>query len=136
MAGLGLFPEPYLVPYGTSAPAGRKYPAGGICHPVAFPAQPSGPDIKPYVPYADARPEARSGFAQGADRTLEVQIPAGEREKLPEEKREALIGILRQDPRPHYQKDPKRVYGLTFDHWNVKFRVEDDTVYVVAIELL
>lgn len=93
-------------------------------------------DIKPYVPYADVRPEARSGFAQGADRTLEVQMPAGEREKLPEEKRAALIGILRQDPRPHYQKDPKRIYGLTFDHWNVKFRVEDDTVYVVAIELL
>ena len=93
-------------------------------------------DIKPYVPYADARPEARSGFAQGADRTLEVQMPAGEGEKLPEEKRAALIGILSQDPRPHYQKDPKRVYGLTFDHWNVKFQVEDDTVYVVAIELL
>lgn len=62
-------------------------------------------DIKPYVPYADTRPEARSGFAQGADRTLEVQCPPELLAKLPEDQRGALLGILSQDPRPHYQKD-------------------------------
>lgn len=93
-------------------------------------------DIKPYVPYADARPEARSGFAQGADRTLEVQVPSEELQKLPEAKQQALVGILSQDPRPHYQKDPERIYGLAFDRWNVKFRVENGTVWVITIELL
>ena len=93
-------------------------------------------DIKPYVPYADARPEARSGFAQGADRTLEVQVPAELLQKLPEEKRAALAGILGQDPRPHYQKNPRRIYGLTFDRWNVRFRVEETKVWVLSIEPL
>ncbi|WP_296398234.1 tRNA (N6-threonylcarbamoyladenosine(37)-N6)-methyltransferase TrmO [Acidaminococcus timonensis] len=93
-------------------------------------------DIKPYVPYADARPDARSGFARGADRTLEVQVSPGELEKLPEAKRQALVGLLSQDPRPHYQNNPERIYGLTFDRWNVKFRVADGRVLVTAIEPL
>ena len=93
-------------------------------------------DIKPYVPYADARPEARSGFAQGADRTLEVQVQAELLQKLPEEKRAAMAGILGQDPRPHYQKNPRRIYGLTFDRWNVRFRVEETKVWVLSIEPL
>ena len=93
-------------------------------------------DIKPYVPYADARPEARSGFAQGADGTLEVQCPPDLLARLPEDQRPALLGVLAQDPRPHYQNDPERIYGLTFDRWNVKFRVADGRVLVTAIEPL
>ena len=81
-------------------------------------------DIKPYVPYADARPEARSGFAQGADRTLEVQCPPELLAKLPEDQRGALLGILSQDPRPHYQNDPNRVYGFPFAGMEVRFTVE------------
>lgn len=91
-------------------------------------------DIKPYVPYADARPEARSGFAQGADRTLEVQCPPDLLVKLPEDQRGALLGILSQDPRPHYQKDPDRIYGMAFGEWNVKFRIAEENVTVISIE--
>ena len=91
-------------------------------------------DIKPYVPYADARPEARSGFAQGADGTLEVQCPPDLLARLPEDQRPALLGILAQDPRPHYQNDPDRIYGMAFGEWNVKFQVEQGMVRVIGLE--
>ena len=91
-------------------------------------------DIKPYVPYADARPDARSGFAQGADSTLEVRCSPDLLAKLPEDQRGALLGILSQDPRPHYQKDPDRIYGMAFGEWNVKFRIAEENVTVISIE--
>ena len=91
-------------------------------------------DIKPYVPYADARPDARSGFAQGADSTLEVRCSPDLLAKLPEDQRGALLGILSQDPRPHYQKDPDRIYGMAFGAWNVKFRIAEENVTVISIE--
>lgn len=91
-------------------------------------------DIKPYVPYADTRPEARSGFAQGADGTLEVQCPPDLLARLPEDQRPALLGILAQDPRPHYQNDPDRIYGMAFGEWNVKFQVEQGMVRVIGLE--
>lgn len=91
-------------------------------------------DIKPYVPYADARPEARSGFAQGADGTLEVQCPPDLLARLPEDQRPALLGVLAQDPRPHYQNDPDRIYGMAFGEWNVKFQVEQGVVRVIGLE--
>lgn len=91
-------------------------------------------DIKPYVPYADTRPEARSGFAQGADGTLEVQCPPDLLARLPEDQRPALLGVLAQDPRPHYQNDPDRIYGMAFGEWNVKFQVEQGMVRVIGLE--
>ena len=91
-------------------------------------------DIKPYVPYADAQPEARSGFAQGADGTLEVQCPPDLLARLPEDQRPALLGVLAQDPRPHYQNDPDRIYGMAFGEWNVKFQVEQGMVRVIGLE--
>lgn len=91
-------------------------------------------DIKPYVPYADARPDARSGFAQGADSTLKVRGTPDLLAKLPEDQRGALLGILSQDPRPHYQKDPDRIYGMAFGEWNVKFRIAEENVTVISIE--
>ena len=91
-------------------------------------------DLKPYVPYADARPEARSGFAPAADAQLTVEDPQGLLEALPQTQQEALRGVLAQDPRPHYQKDPERVYGLRFDRWNVKFRVDGNTLWVEKLE--
>ena len=91
-------------------------------------------DLKPYVPYADARPEARSGFAPSADAQLTVEDPQGLLEALPQTQQEALRGVLAQDPRPHYQKDPERVYGLRFDRWNVKFRVDGNTLWVEKLE--
>ena len=91
-------------------------------------------DIKPYVPYADSHPDALGGFAAApAGETLQVEIPADLLEKIPENRREALRGVLAQDPRPHYQKDPDRVYGFGFAGMEVRFRVRDEVLTVVEI---
>ena len=92
-------------------------------------------DIKPYIPYADCRPEALSGFAPDPGTTLKVEFLPGMEERFPPEKRAALRGVLANDPRPRYQDDPERVYGLDFAGRNVKFRVEGDTLTVIAVEL-
>ena len=81
-------------------------------------------DIKPYIPYADSHPEAVGGFAAvPAGETLEVIIPPELLEKVAEDRRDALRGVLAQDPRPHYQDDPERVYGFGFAGMEVKFSV-------------
>ena len=88
-------------------------------------------DIKPYIPYADSHPEALGGFAAvPAGETLEVVIPPDLLEKIPESRREALRGVLAQDPRPHYQEDPERVYGFGFAGMEVKFSVEGNRLTV------
>lgn len=91
-------------------------------------------DVKPYLPYADAKTDALGGFT-GSDggKTLEVSFPSPLLEKLPEGKQKALVGVLARDPRPRYQKDPERIYGLDFGGWNVKFKVEDQTLTVVEV---
>ena len=91
-------------------------------------------DIKPYIPYADAHPDARSGFAPDAGKTLDVRIPDELYLKIPESKREALRGVLANDPRPRYQKDPERVYALDFANLTVRFRVLDGVLTVTEIE--
>lgn len=91
-------------------------------------------DIKPYIPYADAHPEALGGFAAvPAGETLEVLIPPDMLEKIPPERREALRGVLAQDPRPHYQDDPGRIYGFGFAGMEVKFSVEGTCLTVREI---
>ena len=80
-------------------------------------------DIKPYLPYADAHPEALGGFAPSPKETVEVDCPPELLSALPEGQREALLGVLAQDPRPQYQHDPERVYGMSFGSWDVRFRV-------------
>ncbi len=91
-------------------------------------------DIKPYLPYADSHPEARGGFAQEvAYEELSVQIPDKLLARIPEKKRQALLEVLRQDPRPHYQQSPERIYGMDFAGHQIRFRVEDDTLYVVEL---
>ncbi|MBQ2996173.1 MAG: tRNA (N6-threonylcarbamoyladenosine(37)-N6)-methyltransferase TrmO [Oscillibacter sp.] len=88
-------------------------------------------DIKPYIPYADCKEDATGGFASApAGETLEVIIPEGLLAKIPEHRREALRGVLAQDPRPHYHDDPQRVYGFGFGGMEVKFTV-DGTVLTV-----
>lgn len=88
-------------------------------------------DIKPYIPYADAHPEASGGFTSAVPRrTLAVDCPPGLLEAVPEEKREALLGVLAEDPRPSYQDDPRRVYGMSFAGVNVRFTVEGDRLTV------
>ena len=91
-------------------------------------------DVKPYIPYADCRPEARGGFAPDAGETLRVEIPAELEARVPERKREALRGVLANDPRPRYQHDPQRVYVMDFAALTVRFCIHDGTVYVRDIE--
>lgn len=92
-------------------------------------------DIKPYVPYADCRLQALGGFAsQPKEASLAVEIPPALLEQVPEKKRRALEGILAQDPRPPYQDDPGRVYGMAFGGLEVRFQVRGDRLTVCGIE--
>ena len=92
-------------------------------------------DIKPYLPYADCRPEAVGGFASAPKQaTLTVHIPPELAEKIPEDKRAAVAGVLAQDPRPSYQDDPERVYGMGFGGMEIKFRVDGDQLTVCAVD--
>ena len=91
-------------------------------------------DIKPYVTYADSRPDARSGFVDANSwSTLEVIIPSGIATKLPEKARKMISGILAQDPRPQYHDDPEKIYGMEFDGMDVRFRVHDGIAEVTEI---
>ena len=83
-------------------------------------------DIKPYLPYVDSHPEAAGGFsAATADRQLAVEFPPALLALVPPDKREALLGVLAQDPRPGYQHDPGRVYAMGFAGLTVRFTVDD-----------
>ncbi|MBD5168908.1 MAG: tRNA (N6-threonylcarbamoyladenosine(37)-N6)-methyltransferase TrmO [Oscillibacter sp.] len=91
-------------------------------------------DIKPYLPYADAIPGASGGFTdQMARRLLTVDCLPELLTKLPPEKREALLAVLAQDPRPSYQSDPERVYGMAFAGAEIRFTVEGGTLTVRGI---
>ena len=90
-------------------------------------------DVKPYIPYADAHPDARSGFAPDAGTTLDVRISDTLLLKVPEDKRAALRGVLANDPRPRYQRDPDRVYAMDFAGLTVRFIVSDRVLTVVDI---
>ena len=91
-------------------------------------------DIKPYLPYADSIPDAAGGFAATVDgNRLDVEIPAGVATGFPQEKIDALREVLAQDPRPHYQDDPERIYWFPFAGHEVKFRVVGKKLEVVSI---
>ena len=91
-------------------------------------------DIKPYLPYADCRPEATGGFTDRTEkRRVEVSFPAEAAERIPEEERKALEAVLREDPRPAYQDDPDRVYAFEFGGRHVEFRVEGGLLTVLEI---
>ena len=92
-------------------------------------------DIKPYLPYVEAHPQARGGFAQeAAGRTLEVDFPQELLERVPEAMRKGLTELLRQDPRPAYQEDPERVYGLSYGAQNISFRVTGGVLTVTEVK--
>lgn len=90
-------------------------------------------DIKPYVPYADCHPEAKEGFAPAPIRQLEVSFPHPLLELVPQNRREALQGVLACDPRPSYQDDPARIYGMSFAGLEVSFRVEGNQLFVLSV---
>ncbi len=91
-------------------------------------------DIKPYLSYCDAHPEAMCGFADRVKyQRMSVEDPGGALMVLPEALRDAARGVLEQDPRPHYQEDPERVYGLNLAAYNIRFRTEGRVVIVVEV---
>lgn len=91
-------------------------------------------DIKPYIPYGDAHPEATGGFTDNAgDFLLEVDFPDALLSKLPQNKQAAAIGVLSHDPRPSYQKQSDRIYGLTFAGFDVRFKVEENKLTVLEV---
>ena len=92
-------------------------------------------DIKPYLPYTDSHPDATGGFTDGAAMEgLTVDFPADLLEKVEPEQRSGLLGVLESDPRPRYQDDPTRVYGLTFAGRNVKFIVDNGRLTVLEVQ--
>ena len=92
-------------------------------------------DVKPYLPYADARPEASAGFTGRVDRArLAVDCPPALLERVPPEKRAALLGVLAEDPRPPYQDDPARVYGMSFAGLEVRFTAAEGRLTVREID--
>ena len=92
-------------------------------------------DIKPYLPSADCHTDAAGGFTdQVARETLDVVIPEDIRSLIPSEKLAALTGVLAQDPRPSYQHDPERIYGMAFGGLDVKFSVDGRVLTVRGVE--
>ena len=94
-------------------------------------------DIKPYIPYCDAHPEALGGFTTDADDfLLKVDFPAELLELLPKDKQAAALDVLSHDPRPSYQADPERIYGLSFAGFDIRFMVQNKTLYVREVKKL
>ena len=94
-------------------------------------------DIKPYIPYCDAHPDALGGFTTNAsDYLLTVDFPGELLLLLPEEKRVAAIDVLSHDPRPSYQHNPERLYGLSFAGFDIRFTVEANVLYVKEVQKL
>ena len=94
-------------------------------------------DIKPYIPYTDAHTEATGGFTDHADSfLLKVNIPEELLQRLPIEKQQAAIDVLSHDPRPSYQRDPDRVYGLTFGGYDIRFKVKESILTVTEVNAI
>ena len=92
-------------------------------------------DIKPYLPYVDAIPGAAGGFTEQAkEYALRVEFPPDLMRLVPQEKREALLGVLESDPRPSYQEDSERVYGFGFAGLEIKFTVSQGVLTVRRVE--
>jgi tRNA-Thr(GGU) m(6)t(6)A37 methyltransferase TsaA len=91
-------------------------------------------DIKPYLSYVDSHPEATGGFAlQQKEGVIAVECPEELLEIVPENKRQALLDLLAQDPRPAYQNDPDRLYGMEYAGFEIKFKAEEKLLTVIKI---
>ena len=94
-------------------------------------------DIKPYIPYGDCHPEALGGFTSTAgDFLLQVDFPQQLLKLLPEDKQEAALELLSHDPRPSYQAQSGRIYGLSFAGFDIRFSVENNVLRVKEVVLL
>lgn len=92
-------------------------------------------DIKPYLAYVDSHPKASGGFTdQIQDHKLKVDFPTELLQQIPEEKKEALLAVLANDPRPGYQKDPERIYGMSFGNQDIRFKVDRELLQVIDVK--
>ena len=111
-------------------------PEGPVLHVLGADLRDNTPiyDIKPYIPYADAHPDARGGFTDREPRReVAVVFPEELLESIPLDKRAALVEVLQQDPRPQYHDDPERVYAMSFAGRDVRFVVAGNVLTVVAV---
>ncbi len=91
-------------------------------------------DIKPYLPYTDIHEDANGGFAlQNIDGTLTVFCNNDLLKKIPKESQKGLLEALSQDPRPSYQNDPERVYGMSFGELQIKFAVRENKLTIIDV---
>lgn len=116
-----------------------KTPEGPVLHVLGADLVDGTPvyDIKPYLPYTDSHPEASGGFAEEHQSdTLQIQCSEEWLQKIPPDQRDNVLEILRQDPRPSYQEDPERIYGMEYAGMEIRFRVAGDilTVYQIWIK--
>ena len=94
-------------------------------------------DVKPYLPYTDSHPDAKGGFADPVrEYRLEVVFPEEWLCQVPERLRVPVMGLLAQDPRPSYQNDPTRVYGVAFGGYDFRFRVNEGVLTICEVEKL
>ena len=92
-------------------------------------------DIKPYLEYVDSHTGVRSGFVDEWQwQELNVEMPEELQRQFAPDELQALLAILRQDPRPHYHDDPQRMYGMPFSGRDIRFRVENGTLFVTLVE--
>ncbi|MBE6712941.1 MAG: tRNA (N6-threonylcarbamoyladenosine(37)-N6)-methyltransferase TrmO [Ruminococcaceae bacterium] len=113
--------------------------ANGVCLVVAGADLMDGTplyDIKPYIPFSDSHPDAVGGFSDDhLTDCLSVVFPDRYLSLLPENKREAALEILRQDPRPSYHDDPDRIYGFSFAGFEIRFKVNSKELTVISLEV-
>ncbi|MCM1284792.1 MAG: tRNA (N6-threonylcarbamoyladenosine(37)-N6)-methyltransferase TrmO [Acetobacter sp.] len=94
-------------------------------------------DIKPYVTYTDSIPEAVQGFAEEfVGYSLNIDFPENLLKIIPKEKQAGIIGILKQDPRPAYQNDSERIYGVKYSDYDIHFTVNENRLTVIDIKKL
>ena len=92
-------------------------------------------DIKPYLPYADSKPDATGGFVDNLNlKPLKVEIEEKLLNKIPLNKQTELIKVLENNPKPSYQTDPHRIYGFFFDKFEISFKTSDEVIYVTEIK--
>ena len=111
-------------------------PFGPILHVAGADLMDNTPiyDIKPYLPYVDSHPDAAGGFAlQSHEGFLQVNVPSRLLERIPPDRRDALLAVLAQDPRPAYQNTPDRVYGMEYAGFEIRFTVSGHTLTVCEI---
>ena len=114
-------------------------PEGPVIHVLGADLMDGTPilDVKPYLPYTDSHPDAIGGFADPVrDYALKVVFPEEWLRQVPERLRTPVLGLLAQDPRPSYQNDPERVYGVAFGGYDFRFRVDNGVLTVCEVEKL